>query len=143
MSVVRTFVKRNGKLKIKEVVEKFPVEQNRVRLSSKTGSAYQRYLDDLRLLFGEEDPQCAKVREYIRGEFDGIPLPYHLDLSEISHVYVLIGIDDHIEDHLRILAGTAKAIIIAMDEDMPPVARVPLLPEQAEIIRQDIKKGGK
>jgi hypothetical protein len=138
MSVTRTFVKKNGRLKVKQVVERPKAKQ------LDANQLYQIYLDDLRLLFGETDPSCSKIREYIPGEFDGIPLPHHLDLSEITHTYVIIDApDSHVEEHLEILSGTAKAIVSTVEEGMPPLARVPLLPEQAEIIRQDIQKGDK
>lgn len=130
----RTFVMKNGKPAIKKEVkqEKFTISS-----SSDSTEAYQLYLKDLRIMFGE-DPCCAFLRKYVPGEFDIAPVPSSLDLNEITDTLVIIAIPEgHVFEHLKSLGETVKLVRITVEPGMPPLARVSLLPEQAEIIRQD------
>ena len=141
----RTFVRRNGKLEIKQIVDCSPVdvptvENRRVNFASKDTKIYQIYLADLKAMF-VDDPSCAFLRRYIPGEFEGVSILENTDLSEITDVLVVIGHPQgHVEEHLAPLGSTYRAICFTIEPGMPPLARVPLLPEQAEIIRQKADK---
>jgi len=143
----RSFVRRNGKVQIKDctVTEKLKNEQyNVIPVGSKLDQIYRN--DKLGFIIRKS---CAFVRDYIPGEFDGFTLPKDLDLSEITHTFVIIAMntgvkkgdgEQHVLTHLQPLGETYKAVIFDLEEGKPMNARVPLLPEQAEIIRLDIEK---
>jgi hypothetical protein len=137
----RSFVKRNGKIEIKEEVE----QEDIIPLGSKQDLIFRA--DKFGFI---ERGRCAFIREYIPGEFDGHDLPKDLDLSEITHTFVIIAMDtgmrkgdgeEHVIAHLMPLGETYKAVIFDMKGNRSMNARVPLLPEQAEIIRLDMEKG--
>jgi hypothetical protein len=139
----RSFVKRNGKIQIKEENEHLDGHYNVVPVGSKADMIYRN--DKLGFVLRG---QCAFVREYIHGEYDGFNLPEGLDLSEITHTFVIIAMDtgvkkgdgmEHVLAHLQPLGETYKAIVFDMENDKPMNARIPLLPEQAEIIRLDLE----
>jgi len=134
----RSFVKKNGKLEIKKIAEQddMPtIENGRLIVANNQHQGYHIFVNDLRAIIGKET--CALIRSYIPGEFDGFTLPKSLDLLEITHTFVLIGEPErHVSDHLLPLGTTFKAILFTMEEGMPTLARVPLLPEQAEILKQ-------
>lgn len=139
----RAFVRKNGKLEIKQIVEQDndtpTVENGRVTFTSDI-KAYQIYLADLKVMFVAE-PSCAFLRKYIPGEFEGVKILENADMSEITDVMVIIGHPyGHVESHLEPLGNTYRAVCFTVEPGMPPLARVPLLPEQAEIIRQEAEK---
>lgn len=138
----RTFVRKNGKLEIKlEQDDNMPtVENGRINFASKDTKLYWIYLADLKAMF-VDDQSCAFVRSYIPGEFEGVSILQGADLSEITDVLVIIGHPHaHVEEHLKPLGNTYRAVCFTIENGMPPLARVPLLPEQAEIIRQEAEK---
>lgn len=145
MKSSRAFVRRNGKLEIKQVVERqqndMPtVENGRISFASKDTKLYWIYLADLKAMF-VDDQSCAFIRRYIPGEFEGVSLLENTDLSEITDVLVIIGHPhDHVEEHLKPLGDTYRAVCFTIENGMPPLARVPLLPEQAEIIRRQAEE---
>lgn len=137
----RSFVKKNGKLQIKEENEQenYPI----VPIGSKQDLIFRS--DKIGFI---ERGRCAFLREYIPGEYDSHALPKDLDLSEITHTFVIIAMDtgmkkgdgeDHVVRHLMPLGETYKAVIFDMEGNKAMNARVPLLPEQAEIIRLDLE----
>lgn len=136
----RAFVRKNGKLEIKQVVKQegiMPsIENGRVNFASKDTRIYQIYLADLKAMY-VDDQSCAFVRSYIPGEFEGVSILEGTDLSEITDVLVIIGHPQgHVESHLEPLGNTYRAVCFTIENGMPPLARIPLLPEQAEIIRR-------
>lgn len=144
----RSFVKRNGKIQIVEesIVGELKNEQyNVIPVGSKLDMIYRS--DKIGFVLRG---QCAFIRDYIPGEFDGFTLPKDLDLSEITHTFVIIAMSAsghdgelHVLAHLQPLGETYKAVVFDMEEGRAMNARIPLLPEQAEIIRLDIEKGAK
>ena len=139
----RSFVRKNGKLEIKEVVEQeddMPtLENGRLIVSDHQHEGYQIFIQDLRGII--EKRTCAFIRPYIPNEFEGFKLPDGLDLSEITHTFVVIGNpESHVEKHLKPLGDTFKAVLFTIDDDMPTLARVPLLPEQAEVLKRNGEK---
>jgi hypothetical protein len=71
-------------------------------------------------------------------------------LSKVTHTFVVIAMDtgmkkgdgmEHVLVHLQPLGETYKAVVFDVEGNKPMNARVPLLPEQAEIIRLDMEKG--
>lgn len=140
----RAFVRKNGKLEIKQVVEQdnsMPTVGNgRINFASKDTRIYQIYLADLKAMY-VDDQACAFVRSYIPGEFEGVSILGNTDLSEITDVLVIIGTpEDHVKSHLEPLGNTYRAVCFTIEKGMPPLARVPLLPEQAEIIRRQAEE---
>jgi len=139
----RSFVMRNGKPQIKEE----ETEQENyaiVPIGSKQDLIFRA--DKMGFI---ERRSCAFIRDYIPGEFDGHDLLKDLDLSEITHTFVIIaqntGVrkndgEEHVVEHLKPLGETYKAVIFDMEGNRAMNARVPLLPEQAEIIRLDLEK---
>jgi hypothetical protein len=144
MKSSRAFVRKNGKLEIKQVVEQddsmTTVENGRIGFVSRDTKLYRIYLSDLKAML-VDDPSCAFLRAYIPGEFEGVGILENTDLSEITDVLVIIGQPEgHVEEHLKPLGSTYRAICFTVEPGMPPLARVPLLPEQAAIIRQEAEK---
>ena len=133
----RTFVRKGKKLEIKEIVDDMPTLDNgRLIIASKEHEGYQIFMDDLRSIIDRRT--CSFIRPYIPGEFEGFILPDGLDLSEITHTFVLMGDpDEHVQEHLKPLGTTFKAVVFTVDQGMPTLARVPLLPEQAEVLKQN------
>jgi hypothetical protein len=144
----RSFVRKNGKTQIKKEYDLFQLDghhsvaipgskQDKIFRADKLGFIRLR--------------SCAFVRTYIPGEYDGHDLPKDLNLDEITHTFVIIAMSDlgghdgvqHVLEHLQPLGETYKAVVFDMEGGKPMNARVPLLPEQAEIIKRDIEGGHK
>lgn len=131
----RSFVRKNGKIEIKKAKEQYSVAP----LGSKEDELFRA--DKMGFI---QNQACAFLRDYVPGEFDHFDLPKDLDLKEITHTFVIIALYgvEHVLAHLVPLGETYKAVIFDVEEGKPMNARVPLLPEQAEIIRLDIEKNG-
>jgi hypothetical protein len=139
----RSFTRKNGKLEIKAIVEQdndmTTLENGRISIANHADKGYQVFLEDLRSIIDKRT--CAFIRPYIPGEYDGFKLPNGLDLNEITHVFVVIGDpESHVESHLQPLGTTFKAVCFTIEEGMPTLARIPLLPEQVEVLKQNGEK---
>jgi hypothetical protein len=139
----RSFVRKGNSLEIKKVVEQdddMPtLENGRISIATHADKGYQVFLEDLRSII--EKSTCAFIRECIPGEYDGFKLPNGLDLSEITHTFVVVGDpEDHVVKHLMPLGETYKAVLFSVEEGIPTLARIPLLPEQAEVLKQNGEK---
>src|SRR6266550_6264904 len=135
----RSFVRKGGKLEIKAIVKQdndMPTLDNgRLIVSDHQHKGYSILIEDLRSII-EKSP-CAFIREYIPGEFEGFKLPSDLKLREITHTFVVIGDpESHVECHLMPLGTTFKAVCFTIEEGMPTLARIPLLPEQVDVLKQ-------
>ena|SRR2546430_6913904 len=131
----RSFVRKNGKPQIKEESEAQDVYRT-VSSESKIGYIHMADLNAF-----SDFKTCAFLRPYIPGEFAGFPLPKNLDLSEITMVYVILyGVETHILKHLKPLGDTYKVVVHDVDYGTITNVRVPLLPEQAEVIQKEIEK---
>lgn len=135
----RSFTRKNGNLQIKQVVEQdddMPtLENGRISVATHADKGYQVFLQDLRSII--EKRTCAFIRPYIPGEYDGFKLPDGLDLSEITHTFVVVGDpESHVEKHLMPLGETYKAVLFSVEEGMPTMARIPLLPEQVLVLKE-------
>lgn len=140
----RTFVRKGGKLEIKKIVDEqnddMPsIENGRLIVADHRHEGYSIFLEDLRGII--ERRACAFIRSYIPGEFEGFKLPNGLDLSEVTHTFIIIGDpESHVQKHLRPLGDTFKAVLFTVEEGMPTLARIPLLPEQVNVLEQNGEK---
>ncbi len=133
----RSFVMRAGKPQIKR---KSRANQGHISYAETGSKCEQIYRAD-KMVFARNDT-CSFIRPYIAGEYDGFALPDSLDLEEITHTYVISGTsEDHISRHLEPIGQTYKAMFFDVEGNVPVHVRVPLLPEQREVLKQASQKG--
>jgi hypothetical protein len=88
---------------------------------------------------------CAFIRPYIKDEYQGFQFPDHLDLNEITHTFVICDpTEEHVLKHVKPIGTTYKAVVMdcLQGNDRPIHARIPLLPEQKEVLQQFYENHG-
>ena len=131
---MRQFVMKDGKPQIKREGE----QTVHAEIDSMEGALF--HLDASIFL---DKRCCAFIRPYIKDEFRGFQFPESLDLSEITHTFVICDpTESHVLSHVKPIGTTYKAVVMDYVNNRPFHARIPLLPEQKEVLQQFYERHG-